>query len=315
LTLIEKLNLYGKEKEPFFFCISYDLTKWDVIKLSQIPNNIKFEIDNQTSNKTEKGNILKKYPISYKIYKNKFKKVKNEIKNGNTYLINLTTKTKIKTKYSLIDLYNKSSAKFKLYYKDKFICFSPERFVKCIDNKIFTYPMKGTIDANIYDAKNKIINNAKELAEHTMIVDLLRNDLSMVSSNVTVEKFRYCETISAGPKNLIQVSSKISGNLENNWQNNIGRIITTMLPAGSITGTPKKQTIKIINEIEKYNRDFFTGIFGIFDGKNLDSAVMIRFIQKNSANNLLYKSGGGITSDSQVYIEYQEMLDKVYINF
>ena len=172
--------------------------------------------------------------------------------------------------------------------------------------------MKGTIDASIKDAKKKILNNKKELAEHTMVVDLLRNDLSMVSKNVRVEDFRYIQKIEAGDKQLYQVSSKISGNLPTNWHRQIGDIIVKLLPAGSITGTPKINTIKILDEIENYQRGYFTGVFGVFDGKNLDSGVLIRFIE-NQNGNLIYKSGGGITSDSIATQEYQEMCDKVYI--
>ncbi len=313
MTLKDKLNLYGCSKEPFFFCISYDMTQWEVIKLSQLSNDIKFEIDN-TADKSVKQRLIKE-PISLDQYQYKFNKIQEQIRDGNTYLINLTTATSIDTKYSLKELYKMANAKFKLYFKDQFICFSPERFIKCTNNTIFTYPMKGTIDASIDNAQEKILNDKKELAEHTMVVDLLRNDLSIVASNVKVNKFRYCEKIDAGEKQLIQVSSEISGKLQNNWQNNIGDILTSVLPAGSITGTPKKQTMKIIKDVENYNREFFTGIFGVFDGTNLDSAVMIRFIQKSNKdkNNLIYKSGGGITCDSNITTEYQEMIDKVYI--
>ncbi len=310
MTLKEKLNLYGLEKEPFFFCISYDMTQWEVIKLSQLPQNIKFMINNTQIQSNKQ--ILKKEPISKEKYKVKFNSIQEQIRNGNTYLTNLTTKTNIDIGYSLSQLYDMANAKFKLYFKDKFICFSPERFIKIYDSYIYTYPMKGTIDASIKNAKEKILNDPKELAEHTMVVDLLRNDLSIVSSNVKVTKFRYCETINAGDKQLIQVSSKIQGLLQDDWYKNIGDIITSILPAGSITGTPKKKTIEIIKKVEDYDRDFFTGIFGIFDGKNIDSSVMIRFIEKEN-DKLIYKSGGGITSDSDIQTEYQEMIDKVYI--
>ncbi len=310
MTLKDTLNHFGTQKEPFFFCISYDLTKWEVIKLKDLPTNIKYEIDSKVS--TSHNKSIKKIPINKEKYNLKFNTIQDEIRAGNTYLANLTSTTKIDTNKSLKELYNISNAKFKLYFQDQFICFSPERFIQCQDDKIYTYPMKGTIDASIPKAKQRILENEKELAEHTMVVDLLRNDLSIVSTNVKVEKFRYCEKINAGDKNLIQVSSKISGQLKKNWQNNIGDILTSVLPAGSITGTPKRQTIKILKDVENYDRDFFTGVFGVFDGINLDSAVMIRFIESNNGN-LLYKSGGGITSDSDINTEYQEMIDKVYI--
>ncbi len=111
---------------------------------------------------------------------------------------------------------------------------------------------------------------------------------------------------------LLQVSSEISGVLENNWHERIGDILLSLLPAGSISGAPKRKTIEIIKTVEDYHRGFFTGVFGYFDGNQLDSAVMIRFIEK-SGDQLIYKSGGGITIDSDVTREYEEMLEKVYV--
>ena len=305
------MNFYGSKKEPFLFIVNYDMTSFDIIPISSIPKNIKYEIDT-TNNYKEHKNFIEKDTITFDNYKMKFNKIQEEILNGNTYLANLTTETLIESKLELNELYDISNAKFKLYYKDKFICFSPERFCKIKENKIYTYPMKGTIDVNIKNAKQLILNDKKELAEHIMVVDLLRNDLSIISKKVKVERFRYIEKIKAGKKELLQISSEISGELDNNWQNKVGDIVTSLLPAGSITGTPKRKTIEILKDIEDYERGYFTGIFGIFDGKTLDSSVMIRYIEKNK-NKLIYKSGGGITSDSNIKNEYQEMIDKIYI--
>ncbi|MEA3497867.1 MAG: aminodeoxychorismate synthase component I [Campylobacterota bacterium] len=312
MELKDRLNYYGSKKEPFFFVIDFDMVNYDVVALKDLPNNILYQIDNDIEKKHQITQ-LKISPIKLENYKIKFDKVKSNIQNGNSYLLNLTTKTDIKIDKSLKEIYDISDAKFKLYYKDKFVCFSPERFIEIKENKIFTYPMKGTIDANIKDAKNIILNNQKELAEHTMVVDLLRNDLSIVSSKVKVDSFRYIDKIKAGKKELLQVSSKISGELNSCWQNNIGDILTSLLPAGSITGTPKKKTVELIKDIEDYDRDYFTGVFGVFDGETLDSGVMIRFIEKNFNGDMVYKSGGGITGDSEINSEYNEMLDKVYI--
>ncbi len=232
---------------------------------------------------------------------------------GNTYLLNLTFPTEIELEEtSLLNLFLASQAQFKLYFKDQFITFSPERFIQIKNNRIKTYPMKGTIDALIPNAEEKILADEKEKAEHTMVVDLLRNDLSIVSKKVKVNQFRYLDKIKAGPKTLLQVSSEIEGVLENNWRDKIGDILLALLPAGSISGAPKRKTLEIINTVEGYKRGFFSGVFGYFDGNQLDSAVMIRFIEKKG-NQLIYKSGGGITIDSHITSEYQEMLDKVYI--
>jgi para-aminobenzoate synthetase component 1 len=121
------------------------------------------------------------------------------------------------------------------------------------------------------------------------------------------------EKIRAGNTELLQVSSQISGTLPPNWQANLGDLLFTLLPAGSISGTPKRKTLEIIQQVEGYERGFFTGIFGYFDGKDyLDSAVMIRFIERQGEQ-LIYKSGGGLTIDSDAHSEYQELLSKVYL--
>ena len=317
----EKLNKFGSSKEPFLFVLSYDLSKFYIQKLSLLPSSIKFELNKkENSNNSIKSSQTKieKFPMLFCEYKKKFDLLQEEIKNGNTYLCNLTAKSEIKTSTTLDEIYEKVEAKFKLRFKnqeDNFVCFSPERFVEIKENKILTYPMKGTIDASIPNAQSIILNDKKELAEHTMVVDLLRNDLGIIASNVKVNKFRYIEEINAGDKKLLQVSSSISADLQENWNEKLGDILTSLLPAGSITGTPKKKTVEILEKLEDYNRDFYTGIFGVFDGESLDSSVMIRFIEEDNFGNKFYKSGGGITCDSNILNEYQELIDKIYLPF
>jgi para-aminobenzoate synthetase component 1 len=84
-----------------------------------------------------------------------------------------------------------------------------------------------------------------------------------------------------------------------------------LLPAGSISGAPKRKTVEIIRDAEGEPRGYFTGVFGIFDGINVDSGVMIRYIE-NTPNGFVYRSGGGITAQSDLVQEYQEAIDKVY---
>ncbi len=311
MDLISTLNSYGSKKEPFFFIISYDQQQWDVCNLDTCNENIKFKLDSDMDVKTKKD--ISFTPVSKDIYEDKFTKVMQNITDGNSYLLNLTQASIIDQKIDLEEIYKLANSKYKIYYKDKFVSFSPEKFIQINDEKIYTYPMKGTIDASILNAREKILADPKEIAEHTMVVDLLRNDLNIVAKDVKVEQFRYTDTISAGNKELIQVSSKISGKLDENWNEKLGNIITSLLPAGSITGTPKKKTVEIINEVENYDRGYFTGICGVYDGKSLDSFVLIRFIEKLLDGSFVYKSGGGITSDSDMDSEYKEMCDKVYI--
>ena len=313
-----KLNKFGSSKEPFLFLLSYDLNHFFIEKLSNLNNQIKFEINQKSDLRNIHKTSMQKFPISFDEYKKKFDYLQEQIQNGNTYLCNLTSKTQIKTDYSLDEIYKNVQSIFKIRFQNEdenFVCFSPEKFVQINDNKIFTYPMKGTIDSSILNAKEKILANKKEMAEHTMVVDLLRNDLGIVATNVRVDDFRYIDEINAGEKKLLQVSSKISAKLENNWHEKIGDIFVSLLPAGSISGTPKRKTVEILEKIEAYERGFYTGIFGYFDGKELQSFVLIRFIEEDKKGNKYYKSGGGITCDSDAFEEYQELIDKVYLPF
>ena len=261
---------------------------------------------------TCKSAIVSREFISYEVYCQKFNEIIEHIEKGNVYLLNLTSPTKVTIEGTLEDAFYGADAPFKLCIKDQFVCFSPERFVKIEENTMSTYPMKGTIDASFPDAKIEILMDEKEMAEHVMVVDLLRNDLSIVAKEVRVKEFRYVEKIKAGDKELLQVSSHIEGKVGDDWHDRIGDILSAMLPAGSITGTPKKKSVEIIHQIEGYTRDFFSGIFGVYDGKSLDSAVMIRFLEKVEEG-YVFKSGGGITLLSDPKKEYDEMCAKVYI--
>ena len=172
--------------------------------------------------------------------------------------------------------------------------------------------MKGTIRADIPNADHIILNDYKERAEHHTIVDLIRNDLNRVATDVRVERFRYIDRLVTNRGEILQVSSQVTGNLPEDYLSRLGDLIFDMLPAGSISGAPKAATVRIIREAEKEDRGFYTGIFGYFDGKSFRSAVMIRFIEQQG-NRLRFRSGGGITVNSDCSAEYQEVLQKVYL--
>ncbi|MEN9848546.1 MAG: hypothetical protein RL368_1286 [Pseudomonadota bacterium] len=315
---VSALNIFAQQQQACLFLIDFECANYHVQPLMHLDKDIFFNINGITntifsSHSKPTTNLKIQKAISFEHYQQAFNQIQQNFKNGNSYLLNLTFPTKIASPLSLQEIFYQSRAKFKLLFKDKFVVFSPERFIKIENNTITTYPMKGTIDAALPNAARDVLENPKELAEHTMVVDLLRNDLSMIATKVRVDKFRYLEKIQAGNTELLQVSSQISGILPLNWQINLGDLLFTLLPAGSISGTPKRKTLEIIQQVEAYKRGFFTGIFGYFDGKNyLDSAVMIRFIERQGEQ-LIYKSGGGLTIESDVHSEYQELLSKIYL--
>jgi para-aminobenzoate synthetase component I len=312
-----KITQYAREGHPFLFVINFLGTGALILTPEEArDNNILFNINGifnyPLCQENHRHFTFSAKPVSIAVYQDAFEKVIASLNHGDTYLLNLTFPTKLETDLSPGEIFLRSQAKYRLMAGGEFVVFSPETFIRIHHNKIFSYPMKGTISATIPDAAETILADLKELYEHNTIVDLIRNDLAMVSANVKVDRFRYIESIKSLKGDLLQVSSEISGELYEDYLSRLGTILFTLLPAGSVTGAPKKKTVEIILETESYERGFYTGIFGFFDGKSLDSAVMIRFIEF-TADGPVYKSGGGITALSDLKNEYEEMIQKVYV--
>ena len=313
MSLKEKLNNWGEQRTPFVFILDYEKRKCKAWKTKDCPKEFLYDfqgITNQENNLSNAKDLkLKITPPNQIDYINKYHQVINAIQRGETYLINLTTKGQIETNLSLEELFNSAKSKYKILLKDHFVSFSPETFIQIKDGIIKTFPMKGTIDATIKNAQQLLEDNKKEKAEHATIVDLLRNDLSAFAKKVRVEKYRYYEVIKAKNKKIGQMSSEISGELPMDYRSRIGDIIYHLTPAGSISGAPKPKTLELIKEIEQEDRGFYTGIAGYFDGNNLDSCVLIRYLEKDGT----YRCGGGVTSKSKLKVEYEELIQKMYV--
>ena len=317
---ISTMNKYSTDKEPFLFLTNFDQSRSIVLPLSEVsPDEIKYQVSGvgnteyfPDSNQPAKKLDFKKLPVSFDTFKNAFDQVIDHIKYGNSFLTNLTFETPVETNMSLSEIFDRSNARYKIWLKDQFCCFSPEIFIRVKDNVISSYPMKGTIEASIPNAHDLILKDQKEQAEHVTIVDLIRNDLSMIADKVSVPDFRYIETIKTNQTDLLQVSSRISGEVRGNLFSKVGDLIFKMLPAGSISGAPKPQTMEIIRQAETHDRGFYTGVCGIFDGESLDSGVMIRFVEEREGRQY-FKSGGGITYFSDPEKEYQEYISKIYL--
>ena len=316
--VINRINQLGKNRIPFLFIIDFDMKDPVILPLDKVdPNEILFSISGVTNVQGEPlqntSNIeLKFSPVSKKRFGKAFNLVQKHIQHGDSFLLNLTMPSQIETNLSLEEIFHLSKARYKLWLKEKFVVFSPEIFIKTVGRKISSFPMKGTMDASLPNAEKRLLSSEKELAEHYTIVDLIRNDLSMIAKDVKVEKFRYIDRVNTNRGGLLQMSSMISGSLPEDYNEFIGDILNKILPAGSISGAPKKKTLEVIKEAEQYKRGYYTGIVGIFDGHNIDSGVMIRYIER-TPEGLIYKSGGGITAQSNVDEEYQELIDKIYI--
>lgn len=310
------MNEYGARRVPFLFLVDFEMESPRIFRLDEIPANVFYNVRGVTNagKSSPEGEpvVLGKYPITFEAYFRKFDLVSRRLAQGDSYLTNLTVRTPVSTDVSLRDIFDRSRARYKLLFGDSFLVFSPETFVCIADGRIWSYPMKGTIDAAMVNAREAILSDNKEMAEHITIVDLIRNDLSTVAEDVQVTRFRYIDALHTSDKDLLQVSSEICGILPPDHLQRLGDTLISLLPAGSVSGAPKRKTIEIIRAAEGEPRGYYTGVFGLFDGVRLDSAVMIRFIESREGC-LYYRSGGGITAKSDPRKEYQEIIDKVYV--
>lgn len=335
MDFVEQLNQWGHEKKPFVFLIDFERKKPLAWLADQCPDHFQFKFTKASSlekfdttlTETDQvseidtagfanskvnfnsEDLLTKQPIDLADYEHKYNQVVEALHKGDSFLMNLTIPTPVQNKLDFQTYFDHAKSKYVIWLKEQFIAFSPETFIQIQNGKIATFPMKGTIDASMPNAKELLLNDPKEYAEHATIVDLLRNDLSRVASKVRVTNFRYYEEIPTQNGVIGQMSSAIEGELPPDYASKIGSILYDLLPAGSVSGAPKKKTAELIASIEGADRGYYTGIAGYFDGVNLDSCVLIRYL---GANNI-YHSGGGVTFQSDLASEYQEMINKVYV--
>lgn len=326
---IAQMNALGAARTPFLFIVDYAQEAIVLVPLDQVePATLRYDFRGKRNEPMplERGaswaeasgarpSLLWEVSAPSRTrYQQAFDRVMQGLLRGDTFLCNLTARLPLRTNLSLEELFASSHAPYRLWWKERFVCFSPEPFVRIdAEGLISTYPMKGTIDASLPQAEWTLLNDAKEQAEHATIVDLLRNDLSQVARRVEVRRYRYVERIATSQGAILQTSSEIVGQLPAVWPQQLGSLLMRLLPAGSITGAPKAMTQRIIAEAEGYERGYYTGVMGIYDGVSLDSAVMIRFVEQAQDGTLCFKAGGGITAQSTWEREYEEILHKAHI--
>ncbi|MEA2107720.1 MAG: chorismate-binding protein [Bacteroidota bacterium] len=187
---------------------------------------------------------------------------------------------------------------------------SPESQIEIKNNKAYINPIAGTYERTGNDIEDKKLSeelskDIKENAEHIMLVDLARNDLSKTTRNVKVENFKELHFYS----HVIHIVSKVSGELDQSSDK--VKIITDTFPAGTLTGAPKYKAMQLIDTYEPNERGFYGGCIGFigFNG-NINMAITIRtFLSKN--NTLYYQAGAGIVSKSDKNKELQEVNHKL----
>ena len=273
------------------------------IKLS---NKLNYDLKN-----FECGNF--KININRKNYTKIFNKFKKKIKSGETYQIKICTKYKTKSKINPLDFFSRLSdtnlAPEAFMIKDNnysIISCSPETLIIKKGSNISTKPIAGTVkktkQLNKIKALNYFRKNLKETKEHNMIVDMERNDLSRICKvgSVKLSKQKIVEEY----KDLFHYVSLIKGKLKKNINN--FEIIKAMMPGGSVIGCPKINTLNLLNNQEKENRNIYTGSFGYikFNG-DMRFNIIIRSIL-NFKNISEISVASGVVVDSNANHEFNE---------
>jgi len=272
-----------------------------------LSNNLNYKSENFLKNSNFKININKN---SYTKIFNKFKR---KIKSGETYQIKICTKYKKKSKINALDFFcrlsksNLAPEAFMIQDANySIISCSPENLITKEGSLITTKPIAGTVKKNKSMNKDKALNyfkkNIKETKEHNMIVDMERNDLSRICEvgSVRLSRAKVVEEY----KDLFHYVSLIKGKLKKNIKNI--DIIQSMMPGGSVIGCPKINTLNLLNNQEKENRNIYTGSFGYikFNG-DMRFNIIIRSIL-NYKNFSEISVASGVVVDSNAQHEFNE---------
>ena len=262
---------------------------------------------------------LKRNLEDLKDFKNKIKEIKKYLYSGDVYQINYTQPLIFEFSGDPLHLYMQikktANPKYGFYIdtnQSQFLSFSPEKFFTKKSNIISSYPIKGTINKikNKEEAQiKKLSSSKKDKAEHLMIVDLLRNDIGKISKakSVKVNNLFSIKTF----ETIHHMETEVQGELKTSISEI--EIIKSLFPGGSITGAPKYRAIQIIDKLENYNRNLYTGCIGSIQGSgDMDFNICIRTMSINN-NIASYPVGGGIVWDSDPKNENLEAREKANI--
>ena len=296
--------------EAYLICNSIDENN-NINEIETIVNNIKapnykFDlIDNEETN------------IGDKEFLKLISKAQDHCKKGDVFQLVLSRQFNQKFKGDEFNVYralraiNPSPYLFYFDYGNyKLFGSSPETQLKIENNIASINPIAGTYKRTGNDALDlklakKLSEDPKECAEHNMLVDLARNDLSRFAYPVQVKKYKEIEVFS----HVIHLVSEVEGEIENS--EDTLNMISSTFPAGTLSGAPKIKAMEIINSLETQNRNFYGGCIGILElNGNFNSAIFIRsFVSHN--NTLFYQAGAGVVEKSVPERELQEVNNKL----
>ncbi len=323
INLIEVNELTeSKENSNLQFCILPYINgaiKKPTPTFFNVPSSQKINVSDIKINENTPLNLKAK--TTKTDYIKKVNAIKKHIKQGNIYEINYCIEffaddVEIDPLSVFIKLKQLTKAPYCKLVKlanDFIISASPELFLKKEGNTLYTKPIKGTIKRGTSEEeddrlKQKLQNNIKERTENIMAVDVARNDLSIIAKKgtVTVNKLYNIESF----ETLHQMVSTVSCELKEN--SNLQDIVNATFPMASMTGAPKHMAMKLINEFENFERNYYSGAMGlIFENGDFELSVIIRSIFYNQkTKRLSIAVGSAITHLCDAEKEYEECLLK-----
>ncbi|MFL0352204.1 anthranilate synthase component I family protein [Xanthomarina sp. GH4-25] len=302
------INHFKNEAYVFAHCFNTENNIEDILQLIKSKNYAAFNFSTQgntTSNLTDEE------------YKTQVDLAKKHCARGDVFQLVLSKKFSQQFKGDEFNVYralrsiNPSPYLFYFDYGDfKIFGSSPEAQLVISKEKAEIHPIAGTFKRTGNDEKDaelakQLAVDDKENAEHVMLVDLARNDLSRHGSNVVVEKYREVQFFS----HVIHLVSKVTGNKHKDTTTM--QVVADTFPAGTLSGAPKHKAMQLIEKYEKTSRDFYGGAIGFMDfNGNFNHAIMIRtFLSKN--HQLHWQAGAGLVSKSNPEHELQEVYNKL----
>ncbi len=264
------------------------------------------------------GEILKKSD-TLEEYEKKVEKIKQYIKDGHIFQTVLSQRWTVKTKQTGFEIYRElrklNPSPYLYYYnfgKFEIIGSSPEMIVKQTDSRVYTCPIAGTRKRGKDKEEDirlekELLSDEKEKAEHVMLVDLARNDMGRISQlgTVKVSDFMSIQRYS----HVMHIVSLVEG--KKNGKLHPLDLVSSFLPAGTLSGAPKIRAMEIIDELESVRRGLYGGATGYLDfGGNMNFCITIRTMVKKG-DRVYLQAGAGIVADSIPENEYMECCNKV----
>ncbi|MCP4053407.1 MAG: anthranilate synthase component I family protein [Mesoflavibacter sp.] len=302
------INHFKNEAYIFAHCFETDNNIDEVLQLISSKNYATYKFNTESEIKSN---------LTDEDYKNHVELAKKHCARGDVFQLVLSKKFSQSFKGDEFNVYralrsiNPSPYLFYFDYGNfKIFGSSPEAQLVVNNGQAEIHPIAGTFKRTGNDEEDqklakKLAEDAKENAEHVMLVDLARNDLSRHGSEVKVETYREAQFFS----HVIHLVSKVTGKVHKNTATM--QLVADTFPAGTLSGAPKHKALQLIEKYEKTSRAFYGGAIGFMDFKgNYNHAIMIRtFISKD--HNLHWQAGAGIVSKSIPENELQEVYNKL----